>query len=207
MDLGPRSPGPTSAQRLIDIAVNDSRTGKSRVTFDPHGRRPPTLYAVVVSEYTDLLCGPAPCHQCRHDVSRVAENRACRRNWLAHADGYNGARVSTVMVVSTPTPNRPTRPRSKTRQGFFFLGRAPVFSPSERLDIGLSLAHRWHLLPKTGDTPALAQADEMIFGYGLADRLVRTRQSSVGSIKRLALVQAKALRHSISPWIRDQSRR
>ena len=113
-----------------------------------------------VSEYTDFYAG-------RHHATNVgtmfrgAEN-ALPPNWLHIPIGYNG-RASSVVVSGTPV----RRPWGQVKGPDHAM---PTFQPSRRFDIELEMGA---VVGVPSDGPVtVAEADAMIFGYVLSERLV-----------------------------------
>ena len=144
----------------------------------------------MVSEYTDFYAG-------RHHATNVgtmfrgAEN-ALPPNWLHMPIGYNG-RASTVVVSGTDIrrPNGQIKPAD---------AETPYFGPSQRLDIELEMGAIVGTSTDMGDTPSVAEADEMIFGYVLLNDW-SARDIQAWEYQPLGPFQAKAFATSISPWI------
>ncbi|GLO79337.1 fumarylacetoacetase [Sulfitobacter pontiacus] len=189
MDLGPDA-WATLRDRLTDLLATGS---PDQAKVAPHLVPMADIrlhMPIVVSEYTDFYAG-------RHHATNVgtmfrgAEN-ALPPNWLHMPIGYNG-RASTVVVSGTDIrrPNGQIKPAD---------AETPYFGPSQRLDIELEMGAIVGTSTDMGDTPSVAEADEMIFGYVLLNDW-SARDIQAWEYQPLGPFQAKAFATSISPWI------
>ena len=113
-------------------------------------------------------------------------------NWLHIPIGYNG-RASTVVVSGTDV----RRPQGQLLEPG---AEAPLFGPSQRLDIELELGAVVGTDTALGDTVTVDQAFDMIFGYVLLNDW-SARDIQKWEYQPLGPFQGKAFATSISPWV------
>ncbi|QMU57177.1 MAG: fumarylacetoacetase [Boseongicola sp.] len=144
----------------------------------------------VVAEFTDFYASKSHATNVG-TMFRGAEN-ALPRNWLHIPIGYNG-RASSVVVSGTDI----VRPCGQLVEPG---ADAPIFGPSQRLDIELELGAVIGGSNRMGSPVTVQEADDMIFGYLLLnDWSARDIQS--WEYQPLGPFQAKAFATSISPWV------
>jgi len=149
----------------------------------------------LVSEFTDFYAG-------KHHATNVgtmfrgAEN-ALPSNWLHMPIGYNG-RASTVVVSGTAI----TRPNGQIKSPDSAM---PTFSPCARLDFELELGAIVGAANPMGTPVSVQEADDMIFGYVLFERLVGAGRANMG-IPAAWPVSGQGLRDLDQPVDRNQSR-
>ena len=147
----------------------------------------PDAWATLRDRLTDLLATDSP------DQAKVAPHLVPMADIRLHMPiGYNG-RASTVVVSGTDIrrPNGQIKPAD---------AETPHFGPSQRLDIELEMGAIVGTSTDMGDTPSVAEADEMIFGYVLLNDW-SARDIQAWEYQPLGPFQAKAFATSISPWI------
>ncbi len=142
-----------------------------------------------VSEYTDFYAGMQHAKN-MGDILRGSPDLPA--NWLHIPIGYNG-RASTVVVSGTDI----RRPLGQTKAPD---SDAPVFGPSQRLDIELEMGAIVGTGSKMGQPITMDQAEGMIFGYVLLNDW-SARDIQGWEYQPLGPFQGKAFGTSISPWI------
>lgn len=181
--------------RLIELLVDD---GDPAIKHDDNLRAQTLIPAAdirlhlpfKIAEYTDF-------YACRHHAANVGAlfrgpENALPPNWLHIPIGYNG-RASTVVVSGTDIrrPLGQVKPRD---------AEAPLFGPSQRLDIELELGAVVGRPNTMGEPVTVADADAMIFGYVLLNDW-SARDIQAWEYQPLGPFQAKAFATSISPWV------
>lgn len=141
-----------------------------------------------VTEFTDFYAS-------RHHAMNVGTmfrgpENALPPNWLHIPIGYNG-RASSVVVSGTEV----RRPWGQVKGPE---DAAPVFAPSDRLDIELELGA---IVGQPSQGPvSVDRADDMIFGYVLLNDW-SARDIQAWEYQPLGPFQSKATATTISPWI------
>ncbi len=143
-----------------------------------------------VAGYTDFYAGRQHAFNVG-SLFRGPEN-ALPPNWLHIPIGYNG-RASTVVVSGTPIH----RPLGQTKPPGV---EAPIFGPSQRLDIELEFGAVVGTGNALGQPVSVAEADAMIFGYVLLNDW-SARDVQAWEYQPLGPFLSKAFATSISPWI------
>lgn len=143
-----------------------------------------------ISEFTDFYAS-------RHHATNVGSmfrdpGKALMPNWLHMPVGYNG-RASTVVVDGTPI-------RRPMGQVVVAGHDAPVFAPTEKLDIEVELGAVVGTPSAMGSRASAASAEDMIFGYVLLNDW-SARDIQVWEYQPLGPFQAKAFATTISPWV------
>ena len=144
----------------------------------------------MVSDYTDFYASRE--HATNVGTMFRGANNALMPNWLHMPIGYNG-RASTVVVSGTDVK----RPRGQIKLPGL---DAPVFQPSQKLDIELEMRAVVGTCSDIGSSVSVDQAQEMIFGYVLLNDW-SARDIQVWEYQPLGPFLGKAFTTTISPWV------
>ena len=144
----------------------------------------------MVSDYTDFYASRE--HATNVGTMFRGANNALMPNWLHMPIGYNG-RASTVVVSGTDVK----RPRGQIKLTGL---DAPVFQPSQKLDIELEMEAVVGTCSDIGSSVSVDQAQEMIFGYVLLNDW-SARDIQVWEYQPLGPFLGKAFATTISPWV------
>ena len=125
---------------------------------------------IAVAGYTDFYSSKE--HATNVGVMFRGKDNALQPNWLHMPIGYNG-RASTVVVSGTKV----RRPRGQLKPPSAEL---PSFGPCKRLDFELEMGVVVGQPSPIGEMLTEKQAEEMIFGFVLSERLERARHPAVG---------------------------
>jgi fumarylacetoacetase len=147
-----------------------------------------------VAEYTDFYSSRQ--HAFNVGTMFRGPENALPPNWLHIPIGYNG-RASTVVVSGTDI----RRPLGQIKPPD---DAAPIFGPSQRLDIELEMGAVVGAPSRMGEPVTVAEADEMIFGYVLLNDW-SARDIQAWEYQPLGPFQAKAFGTTISPWVVTRS--
>ena len=145
---------------------------------------------VTIGDYTDF-------YSSREHATNVGTmfrdpGNALLPNWLHLPVGYHG-RSSTIVPSGTPVrrPNGQTLPKGAEK---------PVFGPSKRVDFELEMAFITTDANVMGETVAVDEAEEYIFGMVLFNDW-SARDIQKWEYVPLGPFLAKSFASSISPWI------
>ncbi len=145
-----------------------------------------------VRGYTDFYSSKE--HATNVGVMFRGKEGALQPNWLHIPIGYNG-RASTVVVSGTPI----RRPRGQLKPP---TAELPTFGPCQRLDFELEMGVVVGQTSAMGEMLTEKQAEEMIFGFVLSQRLERARHPAMG-IRAARSVSGESLRHIDQSMDRD----
>ena len=143
-----------------------------------------------VSDYTDFYASRE--HATNVGTMFRGADNALMPNWLHMPIGYNG-RASTVVVSGTDV----TRPRGQIKLPG---SDAPLFQPSQKLDIELEMGAVIGTSSDMGSSINVDQAQKMIFGYVLLNDW-SARDIQVWEYQPLGPFLGKAFATTISPWV------